>query len=667
MLQRPSSTCHLLAAAVLAAVLVSACGGGGAGSPGGPAIQPGVTPPVVTTSGPDSFLLFPNPQVQADGSLQINTPAYASAYYQAIDPQNERDTLAKFKARNGFGKTGDGSVEESIIIGDQRDLGYGRKMTGRQNADGTLAFVVENYLTGGYGAYTSLSVDAAITGEDKWHIGTNGIEMSPGPGGSVGFVKFYTYDPVSGARLLMANLDGRGDKAMPTVCTSCHGGRGDALTPSGLFPRVMNVASSADVKLPDRGGMRGDLAAQLHAFEPAAFDFSSVSGYTRAALESKIKTLNKMVLCGTSLPTGTQKPTGFAEDDCRRVANPNEYQGTVADHLKSIYGGNGLPNATSAATDSYVPPTWQAYGQSSLYLNTVSQSCRVCHSLRGTGNQSDIGFEDFTRFDTYADRIKTHVIDRGNMPLAKLVYDKYWSTPSINGTMASYLASKGYADAAAKPGRPIADPGPSRVVKSLSTQLQASMRLYSTTYQWSIASGPTGASLSGATTPTPTFTAPADGTYVLKLVTGNANATSTPATMTLVVKQALTWDPAAITFSDIKTVLQTGQASCTTCHTSSRNPAAQSLTPPVFYDDYDRAGTGDGTDATNRKWLYADVRGRVNLTDWVASPLLRKPSGNHHAGGVDALTGFDTSLTPGDSGRADYDKFVAWIVRGAPE
>ena len=36
---------------------------------------------------------------------------------------------------------------------------------------------------------------------------------------------------------------------------------------------------------------------------------------------------------------------------------------------------------------------------------------------------------DPTRF---ADRIKAHVIDRGNMPLAKLVYDKFWTTSAMN-------------------------------------------------------------------------------------------------------------------------------------------------------------------------------------------------------------------------------------------
>lgn len=649
------------------AMLLAGCGGGGAGSSGGSDVIPTSNVPVTPAAGPDSFLLFPNALKQTDGSLQVNSMTYAVAYYKAIDPGNERDTLAKFKTRNGIGTNVSGAIEENIIFGDRRDLSYGRKMTGRKNPDGTLAFVVENYMVGGYGAYSPVNLDAAIQGETKWHLGTNAIEFSPGPGGKVSFVKFYTYDPVTGARLLMANLDGRGDKAMPTICTSCHGGRGDALTPSGLFPRLMNVASSADVAAPDRGGMRGDLAGQLHPLEPASLDFSTLPGYTRDAQEAKIKSFNKMVLCAINLPTGTTKPTGFAEDDCRRVANPNEYQGAAADHLKSMYGGNGLPSATSAIVDSYVPASWQAYGQSSLYLSTVTQSCRVCHSLRGTGNQSDISFEDFKAFDAYASRIKAHVIDRGNMPLAKLVYDTYWSTPSINSPMTAYLTSKGFSDAGSKPGRPVADPGPNRVVKSLSTMLDGSMSLFSSAYQWSITAGPAGATLTNATSVAPTFTAATDGVYTLQLTSSNGTVSSTPQRMTLVVDRNLPWDPATISFTDIKGILQAGTGNCTTCHISTKVPASQTLTPPLFYDDYDRAMTGNAADATNRQWLYTEVRSRVNFNDIMASALLRKPSGNHHGGGAVALNGFNTDLQPGDPGRQGYDKILAWILRGAPE
>lgn len=647
-------------AALLATLLLSACGGGGGGTTTGGDVFPGAPATIAATAGPDSFLLFPNPQKQFDGALQVDALEFANAYYAAIDPANERDTLVKFKAKNGFGTTGPGITEETIIIGDQRDLGYGRKMTGRQNADGTIAFVVENYLVGAYGAYTPFNLEAAIQSEAQWHIGTNGIEFSPGPGGTVSFVKFYTFAPLTGTRLLKANLDGRGDKAMPTVCMSCHGGRGDALTPTDsasgqkLFNKVMNLASQA----------RGDVAGQLHAFEPASFDFSSLSGFTRASLEAKMKTLNKLVLCAMPLPNGTTKPTPFAEDDCRRVANPNEYQGAASEHLKNMYGGNGLPNATTNTTDTFVPSGWQSAGQSALYLSTVTQSCRVCHALRGNGNQSDISFETFAQFDGYSDRIKAHVVDRGNMPLAKLVYDKYWSTPSIYAPLGNYLVAAGYADGNLMPGRPVADPGPDRVIKSGSTTLSAAMSLYSSTYRWRVTSG--AATLSSATDAQTVFTATGgNGTYTVELVTGSTTAQSTAKTLTIVVDSTLATDPAALRFGDIKTVLQGGAGNCLNCHVSTKNPATQTQVPPVFYDDYDRSGTGNST--TNLAWLYNDVRGRINFTDIVASPLLRKPAGNHHGGGPVALAGFDTSRPVGNSGRADYDKLVGWILNGAPQ
>lgn len=645
----PAAVSYPLACLVLGAtLLLSACGGGTGDSGTASSSAASQTGP----AGPSSFLLFPNPQVQSDGTLQVNATAYANAYYQAIDPTNARATLAGFKAVNGFGSGGN---EVSITIGDQRDLGYGRKMTGRQNPDGTIAFVVENYLVGGYGAYTPLSVEAAVREEARWHIGTNGIEYSPGPGGSVNFVKFYTFDPVTGARLLATDLDGRGNKAMPTICISCHGGRGDALTPDGQFPKLTFSQS----------GARGDIGGQTHAFEPASFDFSGISGFSRAALEANIKVLNKMVLCTYAKPAS--ESTG-AFDGCRRAANANEYQGTAAAHIKYLYGGDNLPNATAEATDTYQPGDWGSSGQGSLYASSVTNNCRVCHSVRGNANQSDIDFESFTKFDSYSDRIKAHVVDRGNMPLAKLVYDKFWTTPAMYGTLATYLSGKGFADANAKPGRPVADPGPDRVIQSNSTTLSAAMSLYSSTYQWSVTGG--SATLANATTASPTFTATGgNGSYTVQLVTGNGSTLSTPKTLTIVVDSTLAWNPQTVSFNNvaaanqIRDVLQTGAGACTTCHYNT----APSQLPPIFYNDYDRAGTGvaAGTDATNRNWLYTEVRARVNFTDLAASPLLRKPSGHHHNGGQ--RTGFDTSTAPGNAARTDYDKLVAWILRGAPE
>ena len=62
--------------------------------------------------------------------------------------------------------------------------------------------------------------------------------------------------------------------------------------------------------------------------------------------------------------------------------------------------------------------------------------------------------------------------------------------------------------------------------------------------------------------------------------------------------------------------------------------------------------------------FYAEVRSRINFTDVVASPLLRKPSGKHHNGLQ--LANFDARQLPGDPLRSDYDKFLNWILADAP-
>jgi hypothetical protein len=136
------------------------------------------------------------------------------------------------------------------------------------------------------------------------------------------------------------------------------------------------------------------------------------------------------------------------------------------------------------------------------------------------------------------------------------------------------------------------------------------------------------------------------------------------------VNSALTYNPTALRFTDIKAILQAGGGGCTGCHTPSN---AGGGVPPIWYTNYDRnadgaADVGGGTNVLDNQWFYRELRGRVNFTDWVASPLLRKPSGNHHGGGALPLTGFDIRTEPpGHADRVDYDKILGWIMNGAPE
>lgn len=641
----------------LSALLLVSCSPGGENPTD---VFPNATAVIKPTSGPDSFLLFPNPQKQADGSLQTNTLAYATAYYEAIDPNNTKDTLAKWKAANGFGSAG---TEVNVVFGDVKDLGYGRRMTARDNGNDTYAFMVENYAVAPAANYTysSLNLDAAVAREPKWHVGTNAIEFSSatctaaeflaGCNSTVKFAKFYTFHPTTGARLLEANLDGRGNKAMPGICISCHGGRAYPLTPAtesptskALFPVIGFTASQK----------RGDVEAHLQPFDVDNFGFSTVPGYTRAEQETKFKAINKMVL--KTYPIAAAPV--FPEDTSRRISNFIEWDAApAATIIKNAYGGNSMPNTTFS--DTFVPPGWA--GQETLYNDVVVSACRTCHILRGTGTMPELNFNSYASFAGYADQIKGHVIDRGNMPLAKIVYERLWGSSGIE-ILANFLETpeqtvRDTSGAVLKPGRPVAVPGPNRTVLRGATILSATGSLYSKTYQWSIVSGPNGTTLDNPNLAQPTFNATADGNYVLQLITSNGTTQSEPATLTLVVNNALSPAPATIRFSNIKAVLE-GAAGCIGCHTP------PSGGPPIFYTNIDRNGSGGIADTTDDLWFYTELRGRINFTDVASSALLRKPSGHHHGGGLQP--GFDSTTAPGQPGRANYDLFLNWILNGAP-
>jgi hypothetical protein len=276
---------------------------------------------------------------------------------------------------------------------------------------------------------------------------------------------------------------------------------------------------------------------------------------------------------------------------------------------------------------------------------------------------------DYAKFQAYADRIKIHVLDRGNMPLAQLVSNRFWNS-SAPDTLATFLQGEGETardgnGAVLRPGRPIANPGLDRRVPSGSTTLSASNSLFANTYSWSVVSG--AAVLTNANTATPTFTAGPNGAYVLQLVVGNGTATSDPVQLTLTVDNTFPYTPTAIRFSDIRTAFQ-ATLPCIACHTETNSSGAPTWeanagTPPIFYTDYNRGGTpGSAADTIytaastdDDYWFYLALRGRINLTDPAASPLLRKPTGNHHGGGNQLST---TSH--------NYSMFVNWILNGAP-
>jgi mono/diheme cytochrome c family protein len=655
-------------AVLCVAALVSACGGGGGGSNSTstvPAATVGSTPPPIPP-GPNSFLLFPNPQVQADGAVQTDTPEYAQAYYRAIDPNKQRTTLEDFKNVNGFNSGSFKVPPTTVLFDDTRDLGYARKITFWVNSDGTSAVFVTNYLAGGFASYQTgdpqVNLQAGAADDRRWVVETNAIEFSAAPAapGAVNFTKFFVFNP-NGDQQLFGTLDNRGPKSLPSVCVSCHGGRGDALTPpdaSGL-PRFPLVYNSASQLRGDTGAHMQPVEVGIQVFQPAGMT------YARAVQEAALKKLNtQMVMCAYPVSAAT-RALNNPEDACRRTAIGTEWQGdTAAEIIRDAYGGPGLPNGTW--NDTFIAGDWAANGQTNLYNDAIVNGCRLCHKLRGVGVESDIDFNTTEKFAGYGDRVFQHVYNRGNMPLAKLVFDTFWGSAGPR-ELAGFLQPLGFdaktsSGAVLMPGRPIANPGPDRTVPLGASTLSADMSLYADSYNWSLVSNPGGGATLGATSgPTVTFNATLNGTYVVQLLASKGAARSSPAQLTIVVNSALPYVPTALRWVDIAKIVQNngplvGPTNCLSCHVHGGGP-------PIVYDpSFDRSGTGNP--ATNDLWLYTEVRGRVNFTDIIASPILRKPSNNHHFGGLQ--NGFDTSFPVGSMQRANYDQIVNWILNGAP-
>lgn len=605
--------------------------------------------PAANASDTDRFWIFPNPgRDPATGVFTTNVASYAQAYYAAIDPAGTRVSLSGFKTTNGFGTAVAGVNEVSVIFRDVRDLGYGRKLTVRYTdpaaagwsvATHRVAAFVENYQVVPYAGadYSNLNLEAAITGNPNYHVGTNAIEYSIV--GGVPMTRFYTYAPGAGDRLDTVNLDGRGQKAMPSVCINCHGGRADPLYTS-------RATATPTTAFPTGGNVR----ARLQPINVDSVEFWSAAPYRRPDQEEALRQINFAIFCAHSYPLAG--PAAAGVDTCRPLpVNPsggNDYQGAAAEMMKSWYSAGAINTPGTAMTDSYLPmgpagiTGWADTGvamratnpvslvqQKSLYDNVVAPNCRVCHGLRGTESQSDINFDSYLKFESYADRIKAHVFDRGNMPLGLLIYRNFWASGAPE-QLADWLASV----------NPSYNP----------------------------------ARVGGATTGTPVQPSGTlnDPVFFSRAVTNTPTYTINPAFTTLAASFVK-----PTTFSNIKTLLQdTNNMPCTGCHYDGVSGVGYVYAPPIAYTDHDRDGN-TLVDADDDYEFYKALRGRVNLTDFPASPLLRRPTTLLHGAGYVVLDTASTTAcaaypgcgpfgTQGAYFQAVYNTFLDWIEHGAP-
>lgn len=667
-----------------------------------------------------------NPDAIELPKSKINLAANAQAYYRAIDPDDTRDTLAKWKAANGFGTDcGDGtttSCERHVTFRDTKDLGYGRDMYARRNSDGSFAIYVRNFRVDAVPGkqYSTLNLDAAIANNTdpnrqnsiQWHFGSNAIEFSTYPYGAGEprdgelaafatndinsntlpddapmFAKFFTFKPddvndpnTTERRLDVVNLDSRGDKSMPGPCISCHGGKGRPMLANGEYPP------------PIPGGVPGDTQAQLQVIEVSTVTFSKVPGWTCPDIIAGIDFINQSVL---NTYKRIQDQYGGVGGYWKPDFAADLIEGWYGEYDGSLRAGVGdadrgdftIPTLESdpgydpdEACDylrnhfySYVPAGWQPDpgtgdpppGADDLFREVVAPNCMVCHSRRGVNlgsNQAfdtrqDIDFSSYDRFISHAEQVERFIFHKGVMPLGLLNFDAFWdnSSPGRAELLASHLPGFDSFNADGsiqKPGAPYAVAAAPRNT-NVPAILSAEGSSFASAYEWSIIGSPAGSNpvLTNATSARATFDTDLNGEYQLQLSVSNADGQTDAVTVDIAVSSALPV-PASIRFDpDIKNVLQANPLGnvCANCHAPQGSPGTPIEGVPLYYTDTQVEGRD----------LYLQVLQRVNFKEPVESLLLRKPSGNHHFGGL--IGGFDLE---GD--RTNYDLFLNWILNGAP-
>ena len=286
------------------------------------------------------------------------------AYYAQVDPNTDRDTFAKFKTKHGFDQNPNVSVTGEVVAqyANSGDLGFGRDMHCLKNGSGDVACYVTNYGTG----YTNVAPGGGTTDQDdadaagqrntvgaSAELATVAMEYSAienDPSG-VKAVKFFVYKknfPNAGdyGRSISANLDGRGERPVPQLCMTCHGG---ALPQQSGGAAVFSSAD--DVKLGSR----------FLPFDHRFFTFpSSPASLSKASQETSIKALNEQIV--------TAAPPAAAGDPIGELIAAMYNSGASATQIPNVTVA-GWVNGASA----------NAPNQASFYQGVLAPACRTCH------------------------------------------------------------------------------------------------------------------------------------------------------------------------------------------------------------------------------------------------------------------------------------------------
>lgn len=175
---------------------------------------PNIDHVLVSLTPPDAnqFLTFP---LHTSHAVFAGSEDSANAYYQVIDPSGRRTTFEDWKAVNSMAlfDPEDPQSAHAVYLNNV-DLSFGRSMFVKRRANGDVASYVQNYLT----------LEDALNGTNLLATVAMEYRAPEDDPNAPKFTTFYVFNQ-DGQRINKINLDGRGEKYVPNLCNTCHGGK----------------------------------------------------------------------------------------------------------------------------------------------------------------------------------------------------------------------------------------------------------------------------------------------------------------------------------------------------------------------------------------------------------------------------------------------------------
>jgi|tagenome__1003787_1003787.scaffolds.fasta_scaffold20961417_1 hypothetical protein len=303
----------------------------------------------------------------------IGTTAEAAEYYNTIGATPLKDDLTKWKVANGFPAQGAAPDEVRARYFNAQDLNLGRDTHCRVASSHLACYQNNSGPEPGSADFPNAdkALDDMVNGLPPFAT----VAMDQTANGTV---NFYAYKK-DGSLVQAAGLDNEGPKAMPNVCTACHGGRYDVSS---------NTVTGASF-LP---------------FDVFGFKFASAPGFSLNDQQEDFRQLNAMV-----------------KSTSPNSSNPNN---PIVTFIDGMYG-NSVGTPGTYASDNWVPAGWSA--KPNVY-DVFKRTCRTCHLALREG----IDFTSSKQLTDTPGPVGIDVCGSGHsMPNAEVPYRKFWTQTTV--------------------------------------------------------------------------------------------------------------------------------------------------------------------------------------------------------------------------------------------